>query len=66
MERGQRVKHEKFGLGYIKQIMFKGKLREMYIVEFDKGNKDLHNCMGFTEDGKGYFCMKKEVEIYEE
>lgn len=66
MERGQRVKHEKFGLGYIKQIMFKGKLREMYIVEFDKADKELHNCMGFTKDGKGYFCMKTEVEIYEE
>ena len=63
---GKRVKHEKYGLGTIKNIMFEGRIREMYIVEFDASNSKFHDCMGLTKEKHGWFCGKKEVKILDE
>lgn len=63
---GKRVKHKKYGTGTIKNIMYEGKIREMYIVEFDASNSELHDCLGFTKEKHGWFCCKREVVILDE
>lgn len=61
MNRGQRVKHEDFGFGTIRYIMFEGTFRERYLVEFDVSNSKLHDGYGLTKDNRCYCCEKKEL-----
>lgn len=61
-----RVKHKRYGLGTIKGLMFEGRVREMYVVEFDASNSELHDCLGQTKENHGYFCSKREVVILDE
>lgn len=63
---GKRVKHEKYGLGTIKGLMFEGRIREMYVVEFDNPDSVFHDCFGETKDKHGWYCSKKELVILDE
>lgn len=66
MQKGQKVKHSKFGLGIVKHVLFEGKKRECYIIEFEKSNIQLNNCFGLAKDKHGYICCSLEVETYDE
>lgn len=66
MEIGQRIKHNEFGLGTVKYIMFEDTRREMYLVEFDNSNCKFHDGFSYCKQGHGYWCKKGEVEKADE
>lgn len=63
MKLHDRVKHPKYGVGTIIYVMFENTKREMYLVEFDVSNSELHDGLGLTKKFSGGFYVKSELEI---
>jgi len=63
MKINDRVKHKKYGIGTIRNILFENTKREHFSVEFDVPNDDLHSCFETVKDHCGYFCNKNELEV---
>lgn len=64
MEVGQRVKHPTYGPGTVLYVMFEGKFREMYLVEFDNEHPKLHSgFVGGCKPKHGYWFRKKDLEV---
>lgn len=62
---GDRVKHDKYGVGIIKEID-SNKVHYKYAVEFDEVNyNDLHICEGLCKRFHGWWCGANEITLEE-
>lgn len=61
---GDRVKHDRFGVGVVKNISTNVKCC-FYAIEFDETNRDFHTCGGSCRDNHGYWCDADELVLEE-
>lgn len=65
MKIGSKVKHSEYGTGTITHILYEDTKRELFAVEFDVSNSELHDCFGKTKMYYGWFCKAEELEVVE-
>lgn len=63
MNVGTRIKHAEYGTGTIINIFFENTVREMYLIEFDVSNSELHDGLGFVKPQHGYFTNGEDIEV---